>query len=192
MWKGTLRDAPMCLIISLFVFLPDLMIDQIFSVGFARKRIDTDLGKYEQRSVVLQTYQKLYYVCYLRGVTVDSTKLETMLRKSHDSTEGLIVQNNEVNSHCITVACLHTDVQPGSWKLWWLRWRRDWVYWCSRSGRSGHRTCWVLPVSSTPVILTNSLQSASSQIYTVFRKKHALTFSFISPLVMSRFKRKLQ
>ena len=29
-------------------------------------------------------------------------------------------------------------------------------------------------------------------IYTVFRKKHPLTFSFISPLVMCRFKQKLQ
>jgi len=30
------------------------------------------------------------------------------------------------------------------------------------------------------------------QYYTVFRKKHPLTFSFISPRVMCRFKQKLQ
>ena len=80
-------------------------------LGNALTRISANTSNVESYYKRTRNY---YYVCYLRGVTVDSTKLETMLRKSHDSTEGLIVQNNEVNSHCITVASLQTDVQPGS------------------------------------------------------------------------------
>jgi len=34
--------------------------------------------------------------------------------------------------------------------------------------------------------------SSTNYLYTVFRKKHPLTFSFISPCVISRFKQKLQ
>jgi len=40
--------------------------------------------------------------------------------------------------------------------------------------------------------LERKCEKRFSRIYTVLRKKHALTFSFISPWIVCGFKRKLQ
>ena len=114
-------------------------------------------------------------------------------------TKWLIVQRGS--------AIIQGHMPVHSWEIW-LKWRRyEWSSWVVI--RWLPPQCWPSDLGHFPddfhMASFDHVHSSSFLadiltywvliwciLYTVFRKKHPLTFSFISPWVMCRFKQKLQ